>query len=140
LYYLDTCCESTSEGKVIDSIYFDFAKAFDTVPHRRLCKKLLAYGIDGPIMSWVKSFLNGRTQSVKVNKSFSTTDHVVSGIPQGSVLGPLLFVLYINDLPERVISSFILLFDDDTKIFQEVNTIEDSISIQQDIDALVKWS
>ena len=56
LYYLDKCCESTSEGKVIDSIYFDFAKAFDTVPHRRLCKKLSAYGIDGPIMSWIKSF------------------------------------------------------------------------------------
>ena len=140
LYYLDKCCESTSEGKVIDSIYFDFAKAFDTVPHRRLCKKLSAYGIDGPIMSWIKSFLNGRTQSVKVNQSFSTTDHVASGVPQGSVLGPLLFVLYINDLPERVITSFVMLFADDTKIFKEVNTIEDSISIQQDIDALVKWS
>ena len=54
LYYLDKCCESTSEGKIIDSIYFDFAKAFDTVSHRRLCKKLSAYGIDGPIMSWIK--------------------------------------------------------------------------------------
>ena len=139
LYYLDKCFESTSLGKVVDSIYFDFAKAFDTVPHRRLCKKLSAYAIDGSILAWITSFLNGRTQSVKVNQSFSTTDAVVSGIPQSSVLGPLLFILYINDLPENVIS-LVLLFADDTKIFKEINTIEDSISIQKDIDSMVKWS
>ena len=139
LYYLDKCCESTSRGNVVDSVYFDFAKAFDTVPHRRLCKKLAAYGIKGSILNWITSFLNGRSQSVKVNQSFSSRDAVVSGIPQGSVLGPILFVLYINDLPESVVS-FILLFADDTKIFKEINTIEDSLSLQRDIDALVKWS
>ena len=139
LYYLDKCCESISEGKVVDSIYFDFAKAFDTVPHRRLCKKLKAYGIDGSIADWITSFLTERKQLVKVNQSHSSIDDVISGIPQGSVLGPLLFVLYINDLPESVISS-ILLFADDTKLFKEVNSIADSLSIQRDIDELVRWS
>ena len=73
---IDKCCESTSEGKVVDCIYFDFAKAFDTVPHRRLCKKLARYGIKGPIFDWIVAFLNGRKQLVKVNQSKSTTDDV----------------------------------------------------------------
>lgn len=139
LTFIDRCCESTSEGKVVDCIYFDFAKAFDTVPHRRLCKKLMGYGFKGPILDWIRAFLNGRKQQVKVNQSKSTTNDVVSGIPQGSVLGPLLFVLYINDLPDKIISS-ILLFADDTKIFKEVDSIDDSLIIQKDIEELEKWS
>ena len=137
--YIDKCCENTSEGKVVDCVYFDFAKAFDTVPHRRLCKKLAGYGIKGPILNWITAFLKGRKQLVKVNQTKSTTNDVVCGIPQGSVLGPLLFVLYINDLPDKVISS-ILLFADDTKIFKEVDSIIDSLTIQNDIYELEKWS
>ena len=136
---IDECCESLSNGKVVDSIYFDFAKAFDTVPHRRLCKKLEGYGIEGSTLYWIKSFLNGRKQLVKVNEAKSTTDSVASGIPQGSVLGPLLFVIYINDLPDKVLSA-LLLFADDTKIFKEVNSISDSLLIQKDIDTLEDWS
>ena len=139
LSYIDKCCESISNGKVVDSIYFDFAKAFDTVPHRRLHKKLEGYGISGSVLDWIKSFLTDRKQLVKVDQARSTTDPVVSGIPQGSVLGPLLFVIYINDLPDNVISS-ILLFADDTKIFKEVNSIDDSLTIQKDIDKLESWS
>ena len=139
LNYLDKCCESMANGKVVDSVYFDFAKAFDTVPHRRLLKKLEGYGISGSVLGWIKSFLTDRKQLVKVDQARSTTDSVVSGIPQGSVLGPLLFVVYINDLPENVISS-ILLFADDTKIFKEVNSIDDSLTIQKDINELELWS
>ena len=139
LNYLDKCCESIADGKVVDSIYFDFAKAFDTVPHRRLLKKLEGYGISGTTLGWIKSFLNDRKQLVKVDQAKSKIDSVVSGIPQGSVLGPLLFVIYINDLPDNVLSS-ILLFADDTKIFKEVNSLNDSLVIQRDIDELVRWS
>ena len=139
LKYIDQCCESLSNGKVVDSIYFDFAKAFDTVPHRRLCKKLQGYGVEGQVLRWIKSFLHGRKQLVRVNEAKSSENNVVSGIPQGSVLGPLLFVVYINDLPDKVVSN-LLLFADDTKIFKEVNSIHDSMVIQADIDALEEWS
>ena len=92
------------------------------MPHCRLCKKLKAYGINGSIAEWITSFKTERKQLVKVNQSHSSIDGVVIGIPQGSVLGPLLLVLYINDLPESVIAS-ILLFADDTELFKEVNSI-----------------
>lgn len=139
LHYIDKCCEKIARGKVVDCIYFDFAKAFDTVPHRRLRKKLECYGIDGAILRWITAFLSDRKQLVKVNGAMSSMDPVVSGIPQGSVLGPLLFVVYINDLPEKVISD-IFLFADDTKIVNEINSINDSLIVQNDINELEKWS
>lgn len=123
----------------MDSIYFDFAKAFDTVPHRRLIGKLKAYGVEGKILSWIKAFLTGRSQVVRVNGEDSISAPVLSGIPQGSVLGPLLFVIYINDLPE-VITSGAFLFADDTKIFHQVTSLEDALILQADIDALTDWS
>ena len=139
LHYLDKCCESISEGNVVDSIYFDFEKAFDTVPHRRLLKKLQCYGIKGAVLDWITDFLKDRKQTVRVNGAESFLQNVISGIPQGSVLGPLLFVVYINDLPDEVMSD-IFLFADDTKIFKEVTSVHDSLIIQADIDTLEQWS
>ena len=139
LNYLDKCAESIANGKVVDTIYFDFSKAFDTVSHQRLSIKMKAYGIAGKILAWIDAFLSGREQVVRVNGELSNSKLVISGIPQGSVLGPLLFVLYINDLPE-VVNSNILLFADDTKIFHQVNSREDALSIQKDINALEQWS
>ena len=131
LSYLDKCIKTIVTGGVVDTIYFDFAKAFDTVPHRRLLGKLTCYGISGNIINWIKAFLLGRSQVVRVNGEKSEETAVLSGIPQGSVLGPLLFVVYINDLPESVKSN-IFLFADDTKILKQITSKEDALGLQSD--------
>jgi len=120
-------------------IYFDFAKAFDTVPHQRLMKKVYAYGIRGKLYQWIKAFLTNRKQTVKVNGISSVEAAVTSGIPQGTVLGPLLFVIYINDLLDNVKSNG-LLFADDTKIFKEITGKDDALSMQYDINSMEKWT
>ena len=84
LNYLDRCIQNTIDGHVVDAIYLDFAKAFDTVPHRRLLGKMEAYGISGTVLEWVRDYLNGRTQTVLVNGERSVTAPVISGIPQGT--------------------------------------------------------
>ena len=87
LTFLDQCVEAISRGNVTDVVYLDFQKAFDTVPHKRLMVKLQAYGLSGVILNWINAFLNGRTQRVIVNGIASRKDAVLSGVPQGSVLG-----------------------------------------------------
>ena len=123
----------------IDTIFFDFMKAFDSVPHRRLAAKWKAYGITGKVSNWLEAFLSNRRQRVNVNNNHSTWKNVLSGVPQGSVIGPILFVIYINDLPEMV-EHTIKLFADDTKLFTKVSTIEDCSGLQQDINKLLDWS
>jgi hypothetical protein len=123
----------------LDVIYFDFQKAFDTVPHQRLAYKLQAHGIRGKVLDWIRSFLTNRTQQVFVNGCNSSLGEVASGVPQGSVLGPMLFVIYINDLPLSV-KSTIKLFADDTKLYRRINSIEDCQILQRDIEALESWS
>ena len=139
LHYLDSCAEAIADGDVIDVIYFDFAKAFDTVPHRRLLRKVESYGINGSILKWINGFLRNRRQTVKVNGVASEEGAVRSGIPQGSVLGPLLFVIYINDLPEHVISEMYL-FADDTKLMKRVRSRKDSVLLQNDMNGMQNWS
>jgi hypothetical protein len=120
----------------IDIIYLDFKKAFDTVPHKRLLVKLKAYGIQGKVLSWIQGFLSDRKQRVKVGESISPETQVLSGIPQGSILGPVLFTVFINDLPE-VIKSTCKIFADDTKVY---NKADNKDILQTDLEALNKWS
>ena len=139
LEFFEIVTKSVDEGNPVDIIYFDFSKAFDTVPHIRLLKKLESFGICGKVLKWVKSWLENRTQRVVINGSKSEWAEVTSGVPQGSVLGPLLFLLYIDDIDDGLTSN-ISKFADDTKIYKEVSTIVDNISMQKDIDRMVKWA
>ena len=136
---IDLWTEMLENDNEIDIIYMDFKKAFDTVPHHRLLKKIQSYGIAGNIYQWIKSFLTHRKQRVSIKGTFSTWEETTSGIPQGSVLGPLLFVIYINDMPEQI-NSKIFMFADDTKIFTEISTRSDQDMLQEDIKKLDKWS
>ena len=113
--------EMLDSGDPVDAICLDFSKVFDTVPHQRLLNKLQAYGIFGDTYGWIKTFLTGRTHRVVVNSSLSLKLEVLSGIPRGNVLGPILFVLLINDLPELVRST-VHIVADDTKIYRRVLT------------------
>ena len=124
------------EKNSIDVIYFDFKKAFDTVPHQRLLKKLEYYGISGNVLLWIKDFLSNRNQAVKVGSEYSERINVTSGIPQGSILGPILFTIFINDLPDQV-DSYCKIFADDTKIY---NTTREAKKLQDDINSMILWS
>lgn len=123
----------------VDAIVLDFSKAFDMVPHQRLLQKLQHYGITGNTKAWIASFLSGRTHQVVVNGSESDTREVTSGVPQGTVVGPLLFLLYINDI-EQGLNSTIRLFADDSVIYRKIETIEDSHILQQDLFRLQEWA
>jgi hypothetical protein len=133
---LDTWTEALDEGCATDAIYMDFMKAFDSVPHRRLVAKVQAHGISGRVLQWVSDFLANRTQRVVVNGATSDSAIVSSGIPQGSVLGPILFVLYINDLPRHVQSNAAL-FADDTKVYARSDDASSRKTLQ---DRLCQWS
>ena len=126
------------EGGRIDVIYMDFQKAFDTVPHRRLIHKVKAHGIGGHLLGWLKDFLADREQRVVVNGTRSSIAKVTSGVPQGSVLGPVLFLLFINDLPTGI-SNFIKMFADDTKLYSGLRTADDDC-LQKDLQVLQDWS
>ena len=136
LYAMDDFTSIIDRGASIDVIYLDFQKAFDSVPHERLFVKLNGYGIKGNVYNWIKSFLTGRRQRVAINDEYSSLINVDSGVPQGSVLGPLLFILFINDLPD-IVQSFCRIFADDTKLYAPSSN---HMLIQNDLLSLKHWS
>ncbi|KAK6191216.1 hypothetical protein SNE40_002953 [Patella caerulea] len=128
-----------NEGLQVDMAILDFAKAFDKVPHRRLAEKMSYYGICNNTLSWVSSFLRGRLQQVVIDGESSNLSHVTSGVPQGTVLGPTLFLLFINDIASNI-SSALRLFADDCVIYTPINSPEDHLALQKDLNTLVDWS
>ena len=122
-----------------DVAVLDFAKAFDKVPHQRLLKKLHFYNLDANVIGWIESFLTNRTQRVIVDGYTSNEAPVLSGVPQGTVLGPLLFLIFINDIAKNV-SSSIRLFADDCLMYRETQNQEQCQLLQKDLDTLAAWS
>ena len=130
---------SARDNKIqTDLAILDFSKAFDTVPHERLLGKLEFYGIQRQILQWTAAFLGTRDQQVVVDGHKFSASRVESGAPQGTILGPLLFLLHINDLPS-VASSQVRLFTDDCLLYRQIRSQSDSLALQQDLSALEGW-
>lgn len=125
-------------SSIVDCIFLDFAKAFDTVCHQLLLLKLSKLNLDTNIIKWIECFLSDRSQFVTANECNSPSSPVTSGVPQGSVLGPLLFLIYINDLPNNI-SSNIKLFADDCVIYREIKNPADHLTLQFDLDNVSSW-
>ena len=131
--------QSYDKGQQTDVAILDFSKAFDTVPHSKLLHKLEHYGIQGSILSWLQAFLTTRTMRTVVEGETSEEVHVESGVPQGTVLGPLLFLCHINDLPDAV-KSQVRLFADDCLLYRTIKSFEDHLTLQKDLDNLQTWA
>ena len=128
-----------NNGGEVHAILLDLSKAFDTVPHNKLSHKLSSYGIRGQLLNWINAFLTDRKQQVVLNGETSQPQSVISGVPQGSVLGPLLFLCYINDIP-TVVKSKIKLYADDALLYRNINSDEDITILQQDLNSLSQWA
>lgn len=131
--------ENLNNGSQTDLIFLDFAKAFDKVSHNRLLYKLFKYGIQGQTNNWIKCFLHGRSQQVLVDNEMSDSVPVLSGVPQGSVLGPCLFLFFINDLPDSLSSSS-RLFADDVVLYRKIKSQFDIDALQSDLTSLDLWA
>jgi hypothetical protein len=139
LEFLEDVTNSLDKGKPVDVIYLDFQKAFDKVPHKRLLEKVKSLGIEGTVYNWIKDWLNDREQRVILGNAASDWVKVTSGVPQGSVLGPILFLIYINDIDDGIACK-LLKFADDTKIYSEVGSSDDILKLQNDLIQMGKWS
>eukprot|EP00057_Strongylocentrotus_purpuratus_P029222 XP_011683696.1 PREDICTED: RNA-directed DNA polymerase from mobile element jockey-like [Strongylocentrotus purpuratus] len=138
LVTVDDLATGLRDKQQIDAILLDFSKAFDRVPHERLLLKLNHYGVRNELLSWIRDFLQGRTQQVLLEGKKSNTTNVTSGVPQGTVLGPLLFLIFINDLPDCV-SSSIRLYADDAFLYRTTNSHDDIESLHRDLANVQEW-
>jgi len=142
LQYHDLVASNCSKGYQIDSVYLDFKAAFDSVVHSKLLYKLKLFGIGGSLINWIESFLSERFFSVRVGNSYSDWSPVLSGVPQGSVLGPLLFILFINDLTKCCCdeNGNIYVFADDAKCLSIIKSYQDCEKLQSTLNAIENWS
>ncbi len=138
--HFDEILRYLEEGHNVDVLYLDFAKAFDKVDFLITLRKMKKLGITGRVGRWIHSFLTGRTQTVSVKGRKSTPSIVESGVPQGSVLGPLLFLILIGDIDHAVASSFVSSFADDTRIGRVITSKEDADKLQADLESVYQWA
>lgn len=139
LFFQNYIINSLSEGHQVDTIYLDFSKAFDLVDHSILISRLARLGFHGPILSWFSSYLSGRIQAVKLSFYISQTYPVSSGVPQGSLLGPFLFKIFIDDISSCITSSIFTFFADDIKIFKAIKSHGDCFLLQNDLVNIQHW-
>ena len=130
--------EHLDNGKQVDAILVDFSKAFDTVPHSILMEKFSAMELDNRVVNWIGTFLTNRTQRVKVGNSLSDPVNITSGVPQGTVLGPTLFLGFINDVTKKI-DSRVKLFADDLIVYRVIEDMDDQRKLQADVDCIYKW-
>ncbi|MEL7308662.1 MAG: reverse transcriptase family protein, partial [Pseudomonadota bacterium] len=145
LSYANVLSSALDSGMCIDAAYFDFSKAFDSVRHDHLIQKLANIGIAGNLLSWIMNYLSDRSQVVKINSIISSEKQVTSGVIQGSVLGPLLFTIFVNDIDDNVNNCVLLKYADDIRIYRcfkacPAHQNENSYLFQTDVNALMAWS
>jgi hypothetical protein len=139
--FMDSVTKSIDNGHPVDIFYLDFSKAFDSVPHERLMLKLKSKGIGGKIYNWLKTWLMGRTQSVRIGDEISSEQDVESGVPQGTVLGPLLFGVHIDNIDEVIrLIELLLKFADDCKGKKVILCDKDRQDLQQTLNELCEWA
>ena len=136
LVFFNSLLNSASQT---DVIYLDFKKAFDSVAHNELLCKLWKFGITGDLWQWVRAYLSNRVQYVSIGQSTSPMLPVISGVPQGSILGPVLFLIFVNDLPSTLSFSKVLLFADDAKCIMPIYSLQDCLNLQTDLSRLSDW-
>ena len=139
LTHFDHITSELEKGYGVDVIYLDFAKAFDKVDHGITLQKLKALGIHGNLGRWIFTFLTNRTQAVIVDGRRSMPKPVISGVPQGSVLGPLLFLVLIGDIDQNVATAFLSSFADDTRVGNKISNMSDATRLQDDLSAVYKF-
>ena len=136
---MEDMSRNANAGQQTDLILLDFSKAFDKVSHEKVLHKLHRYGICGHVLHWIKAFLANRSQTVVLEGEKSAQLSVTSGVPEGSMLGPVLFLVFINDLPDHIRSK-VRLFADDTAVYLAVSNLEQAKLLQEDLDRLGEWS
>ena len=140
LDHYDKILSLLEKGLNVDSIYLDFAKAFDKVDHNIVLNKLSLLGVRGKLLQWIKSFLASRTQKVVVNGVLSEECAVISGVPQGSVIGPLLFLILLGDIDSNIAASFLSSFADDTRLTIGLSGVTQASALQTDLEAVYQWA